>query len=63
MSVEDDNKVEPLFIGDMRCDTLFKAVREVLYERGNGLPVPSVLGVLDLLKHDVITNHTNLDDI
>ncbi len=45
-----------LFEGDKRLETLLDALLEVVYERGNGLPTPSVLGVVKLLEHEIITN-------
>lgn len=35
---------------DARIETLYISLKEVLFERGIGLPVPTILGVLDLLK-------------
>lgn len=54
-------KVIPLFAGDRRCQTLLDALSEVLYERGQGVPVPSVLGILELLKLDVIEDARSPD--
>lgn len=48
--------IEQLFIGDPRCEVLLDALREVMYERGKGLPIPSVLGVLEILKDEVKDN-------
>ena len=45
--------VEKLFIGDPRCEALLEAVLSVLYERGDGMPIPAVLGVLELAKDSV----------
>lgn len=50
------NKITPLFDGDQRCQSLLDALAEVLYERGKGMPLPSTLGVLRLLEHEVIEN-------
>lgn len=52
----DPPKVMPLRDGDSRCQTLLDALAEVLYERGKGLPLPSTIGVLELLKYEVIEN-------
>jgi hypothetical protein len=49
-------KVVKLFEGDQRCQSLLDALAEVLYERGRGLPLPTTLGVLRLLEHEVIEN-------
>lgn len=45
-----------LFDGDMRCETLLSALLDLIYERGNGLPMPSVIGVIELLKLELIKN-------
>jgi hypothetical protein len=45
-----------LFRGDQRCQSLFDALAEVVYERGKGLPLPTTLGVLRLLEYEVIEN-------
>lgn len=51
-----NSKIKHLHEGDPRCQTLLDALAEVLYERGKGLPLPSILGVLHLLEHEVIKN-------
>ena len=43
-----------LFQGDMRCETLFQALKDVIYERGDSLPVPSIVGVIELVKLEII---------
>jgi hypothetical protein len=49
------DKVTPLFKGDTRnialIDQLFEAVR--IY--GGGLPIPSIIGCLELVKMQVLT--------
>lgn len=45
-----DNKIIKLHIGDQRLESLIQAVVDTLHERGGGLPIPSILGVLDLVK-------------
>lgn len=49
-------KVIPIFQGDMRCQVLLDALAEVAYERGKDLPLPTTLGVIELLKHELIKN-------
>ncbi len=49
-------KIVRLYENDPRCQALFDAMADVLYERGKGLPLPSTLGVLRLLEHEVIEN-------
>ena len=48
--------VVSLHTGDQRLQTLLDALAEVLYERGQGLPLPSILGIIRLLEHEVIEN-------
>lgn len=45
--------VEHLFDGDMRCETLLQAVKALIYERGVGIPVPTIIGILEILKLDL----------
>mgnify|MGYP001809780850 CR=1 FL=1 len=49
-------KVISLHYGDKRCATLFEALHDVLHERGEGIPVPAIVGVLELLKVQVISD-------
>lgn len=56
MTAKRKSKILPLFDGDRRCRTLLDSLAEVLYERAEGIPLPSVLGVIELLKLDVIEN-------
>lgn len=50
------SNILPLFEGDKRCAALLTALEETLYERGKGIPLPSVLGVIDLLKISMLEN-------
>lgn len=43
-----------LFDGDQKLEALTEAVIELVYERGEGCSVPSILGVLDLVKIQII---------
>lgn len=43
-----------LFGGDKRAEALEAAILAVIYERGDGLPFPLVLGVLKLIEHRLI---------
>ena len=46
--------IESLFGGaDPRCEALLQPLKQTTYERGEGLPIPAILGVIDILK-DVI---------
>ena len=52
---DEQTRVVAAFGGaDIRCETLLQTLRDVVYERGLGIPVPSVLGVLRLLEHIII---------
>lgn len=42
--------------GDRRCETLLNALEDTVYERGQGLSMPAVIGVIDLLKDLVKAN-------
>jgi hypothetical protein len=46
--------------GDARAVTLLDALYDVLQERGNGIPIPTVIGVIELLKTMVLSEA--LDD-
>jgi len=48
--------VIPLFESDKRLNVLFQALHDVLHERGEGMTVPSIVGVLELLKVQVISD-------
>jgi hypothetical protein len=40
--------------GDKRAEVLETAILNVIRSRGNGLPLPLVLGVLKLIEHRLI---------
>lgn len=43
--------IQDLFCGaDPRCEALLHSLKQTTYERGEGLPIPSILGVIDILK-------------
>ncbi|UMO76008.1 hypothetical protein [Planktothrix phage Pra-JY27] len=45
----------PIFGGaDMRCETLLQALKSLIYERGAGLPIPSIIGTLRILEHEIL---------
>ena len=44
------SNVEKLFDGDQRAGTLVTALEDVIYERGQGVPISTIVGVLDILK-------------
>jgi hypothetical protein len=41
--------------GDKRAEALEAAILKTIYERGDGLPFPLVLGVLRLVEHRLIS--------
>jgi hypothetical protein len=47
-----------LYIGDKKAETLLDAVLDTVYERGDGMPIPTILGVLDLVKIHIINTET-----
>jgi hypothetical protein len=47
-----------LFEGDMRLENLLQALKTRIYEQGDGIPVPSILGVLRILEHEIIKEQT-----
>jgi hypothetical protein len=58
--MSDQTTVVTAFGGaDPRCETLFQALRLLVYERGAGIPIPSVIGVLRLLEHKIIQEEEN----
>lgn len=41
--------------GDLRCYTLYEEIMKVIHTRADKMPIPSILGVLDLVKYEIIT--------
>lgn len=39
---------------DPRCEALLHAIKDIIYERGSGLPIPSILGVLRIIEHEIV---------
>ena len=46
--------VEKLFEGDERMETLLQSVKEEIYKRGVGIPIPSIIGVLEIIKMEIL---------
>ena len=46
-------KVEKLYTGDKSMEVLVEALWDVLIERAEGKSIPSILGVLEILKDKV----------
>ncbi len=42
--------VHILTSGEKKCSTLLDALEDVVYERGVGMPIASILGTIELLK-------------
>lgn len=49
------DKVTKLFAGDARNVALIDALFETIKERGEGVPIPSIIGCLELVKMQVLT--------
>jgi hypothetical protein len=54
--IDMSKNVTPFFMGDKRYQTVFDSIAEVLYERGKDLPLPGMIGVLELLKYELLQN-------
>jgi len=48
------NKVAQLHECDQRFETLVDAIKDLLYDRGEGLPVSGIVGVLEIAKLDIL---------
>ncbi len=47
--------IKELFNGaDMRCEELLKAMEAIIYERGEGIPIPSIIGTIEILKSKIM---------
>lgn len=51
------NNVHKLHEVDARYEQLLGALSDVLYERGEGVPVASVVGLLEILKMKVLKDN------
>lgn len=47
-------KIVSFFDGDKRLETLYEAIETVIYERGKGIPIASIFGILELLKIGIL---------
>lgn len=50
-----DNKIVNLPSGDNRAGEFTEKLLNFIREEGYGLPFPTVLGCVDMAKHDLIT--------
>ena len=48
-----------LYAGDERLETLLQALRVEIYDRCEGVPIPSIIGVLEILKKEIIEESEN----
>jgi len=48
------DKVIKLFAGDTRCVALIDQLWETIKRGGDGLPIPSIIGCLELVKIQVL---------
>jgi hypothetical protein len=46
--------VTKLHEGDPRCEALLQALKKEIYARCQGMPVPSIIGTLEILKLDIL---------
>ena len=44
---------------DPRCETLLHALKAMVYERGSGIPVPSIIGVIRLLEFEIMKEQSD----
>jgi len=54
-----NDKVTKLFAGDARNVALLDQLFETIKEYGGGLPIPSIIGCLELVKMQVLTEEEN----
>lgn len=54
MTESASSNVIKLYEGDPRCGELAEALLTVIYERAGQIPLVSTLGVLDLVKDEII---------
>lgn len=47
-------KVIKLFDGDERYQRFYDELRAFVYEAGDGLPIPGVLGVIKMVETDIL---------
>ncbi len=45
-----------MFVGDERFSSLTVAILDTVYERGTGLPLPAVIGCLEIVKAQILKN-------
>lgn len=50
------SNVIELYTGDKRLESLHLAIIALIYERGDGLPLPAVIGVIRLVELDILAD-------
>ena len=50
------DNVTQLHRGDPRAGELAQAIRDMLHERAGNWPSPLVIGVLEIVKHDILSD-------
>lgn len=56
------DNIEPLYFGDIRLDNICNSIKEILYERCEGMPLPTVLGLLKCVEIEILKDMDMLDD-
>ena len=52
--MNDNQKIEGLYSGEIYCDALYVALRKVITNYAGGkISTASVIGVLEMIKHDI----------
>lgn len=49
--------ITKLYQGDQITANLTKAVCDLIMERGEGLPLPAILGMLEIIKIQIFLDH------
>lgn len=47
---------------DLRCEELRKAIKEAIYERGMGMPIPSIIGVIEIVKNEIYQEQNEVNN-
>ncbi len=52
--MECGKSVVKLFEGDQRCEAIVKHIMDLLYKEAAGMPMPTILGMLELAKIQIM---------
>lgn len=55
------DNVKKLFEGDMRCEAMVEHIIDLLYEEAYGMPIPTIIGILELTKLRIIKEAECID--